>query len=221
MEGLIIGIFGFIGSGKGTVGDILKDDYEFTQESFAKPLKDAVSAIFGWNRKLLEGNTDKSRKWREERDDFWSDKLGYGIAPRSILQKFGTEVVRSLDPNIWAISLENRLKPKQQYVITDVRFKNEMALIKKLGGYLVKVERHPLPEWYSQFLGCSTVPLNVYMANYQPKIHRSEWDWIDEDHDCSIINDGTLEDLRLKVSSMLEYFYIDQAISKGMLQNET
>ena len=31
------------------------------RDSFAKSLKDAVSSIFGWDRKLLEGKTKKSR----------------------------------------------------------------------------------------------------------------------------------------------------------------
>ena len=67
----IIGVVGFMNSGKGTVGDIL-NEYGYVSESFARPLKDAVSNIFGWPRSLLEGDTGFSRKWREEKDIWWS-----------------------------------------------------------------------------------------------------------------------------------------------------
>ena len=62
---MIIGLVGFIGSGKGTVGDILETQ-GFSKDSFAKPLKDACSIMFGWPREMLEGDTEVSRKWREE-----------------------------------------------------------------------------------------------------------------------------------------------------------
>jgi ferredoxin len=63
---MIIGICGLIGSGKGTVADVLVDQ-GFTKVSFADKLKDGVSTIFGWNRAMLEGDTDESRQWREQR----------------------------------------------------------------------------------------------------------------------------------------------------------
>ena len=52
---MIIGLLGFAGSGKGTVADILVSK-GFKKESFADPVKDAVAAIFGWERSLLEGD---------------------------------------------------------------------------------------------------------------------------------------------------------------------
>ena len=61
---MIIGICGFIGSGKDTIADYLVNFHEFKRESFASSLKDAVSAVFGWNREMLEGRTKQSREWR-------------------------------------------------------------------------------------------------------------------------------------------------------------
>lgn len=216
MNGLIIGICGFIGSGKGSVGDILCSEYDFVQESFAKPLKDAVAAIFGWNRKLLEGDTKKSREFREKEDEYWTNKLGYSVTPRLILQKFGAEVVRnSLSQSIWLDALEKRLKPKQQYVITDVRFKNEIALIKSLGGYVIKVNRKPLPEWFTNYKTYASMHTpDIYMNFFYPEIHKSEWDWIDCKFDYEIDNNGTLEDLGNNVMTLLEYCYLDQLIKE-------
>ena len=39
---MIVGVCGFIGSGKDTVADFLTNNYNFTHESFAGNLKDAV-----------------------------------------------------------------------------------------------------------------------------------------------------------------------------------
>ena len=62
---MIIGVVGFIGSGKGTVGDLLKTEFGFHSISFASHLKDVASLLFGWDRNLLEGDTDESRSFRE------------------------------------------------------------------------------------------------------------------------------------------------------------
>ena len=76
---MIIGLIGFIGSGKGTAADILVKNHYFNKLSFADAVKDATSAIFGWPRHLLEGDTDESRAWREQKDERWSERVGYDI----------------------------------------------------------------------------------------------------------------------------------------------
>ena len=69
---MIIGIAGFQGSGKDTIADYLQNIYGFKRDSFASTLKDAVAAVFGWNRELLEGRTTESRQWRETVDPWWA-----------------------------------------------------------------------------------------------------------------------------------------------------
>ena len=99
---MIIGLVGFIGSGKGTVGDILVNEYAFKQVAFADPLKDAVASIFQWSRHMLEGDTPESREWREKVDPWWTQRLGYEVSPRLILQRMGTEATRNaIADNIW------------------------------------------------------------------------------------------------------------------------
>ena len=77
---MIIGICGLIGSGKGTVADILVDQ-GFKKVSFADKLKDGVAEIFGWDRAMLEGDTDESRQWREQIDNYWSNETQMEVTP--------------------------------------------------------------------------------------------------------------------------------------------
>jgi len=95
-------------------------------------LKDAVAAVFGWDRVLLEGRTKEAREWREQRDEWWSNRLGKDITPRHILQYWGTEVCRQgFHDDIWIASLENKMrKTGDNIVISDVRFPNEIKAIK-------------------------------------------------------------------------------------------
>jgi hypothetical protein len=71
---MIIGVCGFIGSGKDTIADYLVNIHEYRRESFANTLKDAVSAVFGWDRTMLEGRTKQAREWREQVDPWWSKR---------------------------------------------------------------------------------------------------------------------------------------------------
>src|SRR5687767_11032990 len=132
----IIGVVGFLDSGKGTVGNILRDNYQFVPESFAKPLKDAASSIFGWNREMVEGATKESREWREKVDPYWSVVLNNPkFTPRLALQWLGTEAGRNVfGENLWTASCIRRCSGKYHYVITDARFVNEIEAIKNAGG---------------------------------------------------------------------------------------
>ena len=133
---MIIGLLGFIGSGKGTVANILQQEYNFKPDSFASSLKDACAAIFDWPRDLLEGDTVESRAWREVTDDWWAQKLGIpDFTPRLALQLIGTDSLRNyFHQDIWFLTLQNRLRknPDANVVISDVRFPNEVKMVKEI-----------------------------------------------------------------------------------------
>ena len=204
---MIIGIVGFIGSGKGTVGDILTQR-GFHKDSFAAPLKDAAAVIFNWPRNMLEGDTNISRLWREKKDEYWSNQFGYDFTPRLALQLMGTEVGRKIfHENLWIISLLNRARGHDNVVITDVRFKNEINTIRKDGGFVVRVKRGPEPDFYDTALKANLYYDQSCIKEMQErKIHLSEWEWIGCEYDYVISNEGSLKDLESNVDSMLNSF---------------
>jgi hypothetical protein len=201
---MLIGVVGFIGSGKGTVGDILSTK-GFVKDSFAKPLKDAVSCMFGWPRELLEGDTEVSRKWREKPDEFWSEKFGRPFSPREALQLMGTEAGREVfHKDLWVISLLNRAKGRN-VVVTDVRFKNEIKYIQDNGGYVIRVRRGDEPDWYETAKKANFGHKEELNSMLSSGIHKSEWDWIGCYFNFEIENNGTLEDLGTKIDDMLTF----------------
>ena len=138
----ILGICGFAGAGKDTVGQRLVENYGYTSIAFADPLKDALTAIFGWDRAMLSGRTPESRVWREQIDQWWANKLEIPhFSPRFAMQNFGTDVMRrTFHDQIWIINTEKRiLDTDGPVVITDGRFANEIQMLRRLGGRIYRV----------------------------------------------------------------------------------
>lgn len=201
---MIIGLLGFIGSGKGTAGDILAAKHGFVQDSFARPLKDAVSAMFGWDRQMLEGATAESRAWREQPDAFWTEKFGFPFTPRQALQLMGTEAGRNVfHKDLWVISLIQR-NQGHNVVITDVRFKNEIKAVHENGGIIVRVSRGPEPDWYDVARDANHGDEIAQLAMQKSGIHSSEWDWIGCPINHTIYNDGTLTELENAIRYVIE-----------------
>jgi hypothetical protein len=207
---MIIGVCGFIGSGKDTIADYLTNFHEFRRESFASSLKDAVAAVFGWDRILLEGRTKQAREWREQRDEWWSTRLGMEITPRWVLQYWGTEVCRrGFHDDIWIASVENKLRNSQDdIVISDCRFPNEIKSIKNAGGIVVWVKRGELPNWYNTALGANAGILPDQELLKQIGIHSSETAWVGTDFDAVLENNGSIDDLYNQVKNLVSDHHV-------------
>jgi len=210
---LIIGICGFIGSGKDTIADYLVNLHHFRRESFANTLKDAVAQVFGWDRTMLEGRTKQAREWREQVDPWWAARLKMPhLTPRWVLQYWGTEVCRkAFHDDIWIAALENKLRNSEDdVVISDCRFPNEIKSIRKTGGMVIRVVRGPEPEWYDAAVSANRGPNgNVSWALSRAqlerlKVHASETAWVGTKFDHVLDNNGTLDHLYQQVKRLVQ-----------------
>jgi hypothetical protein len=203
---MIIGICGFIGSGKDTAADYLVNFHEFRRESFANTLKDAVAAVFGWDRDLLEGRTKAAREWREQVDPWWANRLGKPqLTPRWILQYWGTEVCRvGFHDDMWIASLENKLRKSSDHVvISDCRFPNEIKSIKEAGGRVIWIQRGELPSWH--IMAAKANHGDIFAAEKLKAlgVHASETAWVGTDFDAVIDNNGSIDSLYQQLKNLV------------------
>jgi len=180
---IVIGLCGKARSGKDTVGFYLKDKYQLSKVAFADILKHFLIDFIGLTYEQCYG----------DQKEILIPK--YNKSPREILQWFGTDVMRSLYDDIWVEAIFNKLKSgyyenniiKNGFVITDVRFPNEVRFINLLGGKVVHVIR----------------PNQEEIKSNQ---HSSETSIDIEDNEFILMNDGTIEDLEKEVDDMITSF---------------
>jgi len=135
----IIGVTGRKRHGKDVVADYLVKAYGYKKHAFAYPIKNAVHELFGFNNRQLYGDL------KEVKDEFW------GVTPRVIFQYLGTDVFRigiqkiipHIEDNFWIKNMERYINSNSDsnIVISDIRFQNEVDLIKKMGGYIIRIIR--------------------------------------------------------------------------------
>lgn len=204
---MIVGLVGFIGSGKDTAADYLVGFHGFRRDSFASTLKDAVSAVFGWDRELIEGRTPEARKWREQVDPWWAERLRMPhLTPRWILQYWGTEVCRQhFHDDIWIAALESRLARRSDHtVISDVRFPNEIKAIKKQGGRIIWIQRGVIPHWYDIACRSNSGDTKAQQWLTNNGIHASETSWAGANFDSVINNNGRIDELYKELKNLVE-----------------
>ena len=139
----LIGLLAKKQHGKDTTADYMIEKYKYKKLSLASPLKEGCRFLFNFNDEQLYGNR------KEEVDPFW------GVTPRTIFQYLGTDIFRKdinkiipgIDENFWVNCMKNKYQnftkenPDGRYVISDVRFQNEVDTVHELGGIVIKIER--------------------------------------------------------------------------------
>lgn len=203
----LIGTCGFLGAGKSTVADYLVRTHGFTRLSFAAAVKDITAVLFGWDRQLLEGATPTSREWRDQPDAFWTSRMGRAWTPRLALQFVGTDLCRThVHPNIWVDTVLKQIQalgPTARVVIDDVRFVNEIDLLRAVGGQIVVVLRRQTDGTYFPSYEHARLWNDAGNPDVTSSLlHPSEWNWlrISDIKECpQILNLGSQESLYASV----------------------
>jgi hypothetical protein len=130
----IIGISGYIGSGKTLLADTLCSKYNFIRVKMAQPLKTMLESI-GLTQDNIEGSTKQTPL-----------PLLCNQTPRYAMQTLGTEWGRNLMGadlwvNLWAKKVNELISKDINIVCDDVRFINEVQKIKELGGKIFRLDR--------------------------------------------------------------------------------
>lgn len=201
---MIIGINGKIGSGKDTIGEIIQGlsitngRREFEIKKFAGKLKQTASLLTGIPVEKFE---DQDFKKTDLPNEWCYIENGYAaknMTVREFLQKLGTDAMRNgLHTNVWINALfadyrnfhTDKFSVRQginepeypNWIITDMRFENEMEAVEQREGITIRVVRPG-----------TTVGT-----------HPSETALDDAEFDYEIINDGYISDLIDKVIDIL------------------
>ena len=108
---MLIGLSGKFTSGKDGVASHLVNCYGFERRGFADKLKEVAAHLFGMNGK-----------------------------DRTLLQILGAKM-REIDPDVWVRYVMRSINPRDNVVITDVRYQNEYDAIQKCShSILIRLE---------------------------------------------------------------------------------
>lgn len=136
----IIGLAGYATSGKDEAAKVLKMA-GFRRVAFADKLREFVYAINPEVDGGPMGTLDLQQVigrygWNGYKDTYWGDSI------REQLQYIGTECGRGiLGQNVWIDATFNDMIENGKYVVTDVRFPNEIEGIRSRGGKMYRIIR--------------------------------------------------------------------------------
>jgi hypothetical protein len=197
----VIGLIGHPGSGKDSCAAALAP-LGFRNVAFADALRAEVANAWRVDLRML---TDRATKevplpalaigmCNDPRFLHWAVYFGHSLydprSPRWVLQRWGSDFRRNQDPDYW-VRIVRRWAGRQigigldHMVITDVRLPNEAALVRDLGGRLVRVHRPDLS------------PMAADTANHSSESHA------DLSADAVIHNDASLDALQGEVQRVL------------------
>lgn len=136
----VLGLCGHAGAGKDTAAGYLADRYGFLQISLAQPLADMLAAL------LEHVEVDHSVMHERHLKERPLPEL-LQLSPRHLKQALG-DWGRALDPDLWLHVMRRRLglfgggsPVHDRIVISDVRFCNEAAFVRRGHGSLVQLYR--------------------------------------------------------------------------------
>lgn len=108
------------------------------------------------------------------------------VTVRRILQWWGTEYRRAQDPDYWTKAWGRKIEQfdltRMHVLVDDVRFMNELSVIREHSGLIVKIER---PGFEGANNHSSETSLDAYR----------DWDHV-------IVNDGSLEEFKVQIEQL-------------------
>lgn len=145
---MIVGISGKIGTGKSTLAGWVASWLTGSERmSFACVLKDEVATLFNFPREWCDTAGGKARI--VEISGSHAERLGLpscSLTVRELLQVYGTDVVRAMDPCYWVKALDRVIPNSARFVVLDdIRFADEAAYVREQGGLLVRLD--PYQGW--------------------------------------------------------------------------
>jgi hypothetical protein len=216
---MLIGLTGKAGAGKDTSADYLVKQYGCVKIALADPLKRICKDVFDFSDDQLWGPSESrnAEDLRYPRTGEGGDLIGY-LTPRYALQQLGTEWGRDCYNGVWidyALRMANEVLTNQRsygakgglghgesggnYVYTDTKFKgvvisdcrfmNEFAAIRKDGGKVWRIKR----------------PEEGLQGDAGLHVSETEQDGVPDSYfDAVLYNDSTIAALQMRIDTLMK-----------------
>ena len=185
----LLGLTGYAQVGKDTVADILVTQHGFTKAALADPLR---SLLYKTNPWIIPRTPDSSVEFKQFPTGRWRladvvDAVGWDAAKqlpevRKLLQDLGLACRDIFGPEVWIDALLREHGEEERLVVSDIRFDNEVAFIRRYKGAVVQITR----PGYG--------PVNDHISDQGVGLEATDW---------FLTNDGTIEELGIKVGGLL------------------
>lgn len=142
---MIIGLFGYAGSGKTTVAQHLVKKHKFKQVNFKDALVEEMKVNFPDLLKEIAYNTDLLNQYETGVGESMTIKELFEQKPpvmRALMQNYGTDVRRKGNENYWVKKWVKATKGLRSNIVTDdVRFYNELSALTEKDAIFIRVKR--------------------------------------------------------------------------------
>lgn len=180
-----IGLAGKSGSGKDLIADYIGERYNYQKIAVADAIREEVNTYIQYTLAREAARQDFPPTFSLVLNAFKNAVWDKPTTPemRVMLQWWGTEFRRSVDPHYWTNRLAERLKNEDSIVISDIRTPEEMVVVREAGGEI----------WFVERPGIGSVGIER---------HYTEVALEGATYDRVIVNDSTIDDLKQKVSEL-------------------
>jgi len=176
---MIIGLTGYARSGKDSIAKTLVEKYGFERVAFADPIRELLYEL---NPKVDFEVDGGSWDIRYLVDNYGWDEAKQSLEVRRLLQTLGLGARNIIDEEIWVIKALRTMSGDGNYVVTDVRFENEIIALRHLGAQIWRVERPGVTAINDHVSESKTSTFTV---------------------DQTFLNNGSLEDLEAMVTARM------------------